>query len=798
MTDHAKLLEILRAGEPSEAAGARAGVPAEEYRRARDAYLRAKLPPAGEELAGPVGAAVEIVRDRWGIPHVFAEGESDALLGLGYCMGRDRLWQLEYLRREALGTLAELLGPGAHDNDLRMRTIDVAAIAEAEAGRLDGATAGRLDAFVAGINRAIEAQRGNWPVELDLLDREPGPWTGRDTLAVLRAFWWQLTGRLENIVAAEAASRHLGDGALLDAFLTPELPDERIVPAGAFRPPAGLPPAPVPPVGIGEATGSNNWVVAGERTTTGAALLASDPHLPFVHPSDLYEAHLSWPGHDAASSTEGVVGAHYVGAPGALFGHNGRIAWGLTNNAASPRDLYVEEVNPANPDEYRRGDRWVRFRTRAVEIRVRGEGVRRHQLRATDLGPVMNATVAPVDEAVSSREGGSGRPLSMRWVGSEHLDDLRALLAVQRAVDWAGFRAALADWSLPIFNWVYADAGGAVGYQCAGRVPLRGRVVRGYRRADEPADRWLGYVPYDALPRVERPRRGFHATANNRVATDDYPYPLYGAWAGGNRALRIRQRIEAVERVSPEESRDLQNDVYLIRAARMTPHLLRILDRHSPLAAHLASWDYEYTLGSTAPTVFEALVHCLAERVVAARFPRRLLGPLHGSGVALAARLLEGEPLAWFEGSTLEAEVRAAAREAHGLLTARLGADWSWGKHHTIAFEHPLAAAYPALGEVANVGPAPVTGTGDSVRNAAGQLSQGFRVVSGAEYRLLVDFAARPAASATNTLGQSGQPGSAHFADQFDDWVRGAYHPLLTDRGEVERQATGRALIKPV
>jgi penicillin amidase len=790
VTDDVRLLEVLRSPEPSAEACARVGWPVEEFRRARDAHLRTRLPPPQEELTGRVGSAVEIVRDRWGIPHVFAGDEREALFGLGYCVGRDRLWQLEYLRHEALGRLAELLGQPGYENDLRMRTLDIEAIAAAEAERLDPATAGRLDAYVAGLNRAIEAQRGGWPIELELLGVEPEPWTRRDTLALLRAFWWQLTGRLENIVAAEAAARHLGEGPLLDALLTPELPDERIVPAEAFRPPAGLPaPPPLPPVGVGEATGSNNWVIAAERTTTGAALLASDPHLPFVHPSDFYEAHLSWPGDGRSSLAEGAVGAHYVGAPGAFFGHNGRIAWGLTNNAASPRDLYLEEVNPENPGLYRRGDRWLPFRTRAVEIRVRGEAARRHELRWTDIGPVMNATLPAIDD--------DGPPLSLRWVGSEHLDDLRALLAVQRAGDWPAFRGALADWPLPIFNWVYADASGAVGYQCAGRVPLRGRVVRGFRRAAEPSDRWVGYVPYDALPRVERPRRGFHTTANNRVAADDYPYPLYGAWAGGNRALRIRQRIEAVERVSPEESRDLQNDVYLMRAGRMLPGLLKLLEGHSRLAEHLAGWDGRYTLESTGPTVFEALVHVLAERVVAARLPRRLVGMLHGNGVALAARLLEAAPIDWFERSSLADEVRAAARQADELLSARLGADWSWGKHHLIAFEHPLAARYPALGEVANLGPAPVVGTGDAVRNAAGQIGQGFRVVSGAEYRLLVDFAARPIASATNTLGQSGQPGSRHFADQLDDWLRGEYHPLLTDRAEIERQASGRVVIRP-
>src|SRR5687767_9356869 len=271
MTDRARLHEVLRSGEPVAEACARAGIAIDEFRRERDAYLRAKLPPRDERLGGDV----EIVRDRWGIPHVFAVDERGALLGLGYCMGRDRLWQLDYMRREALGTLAELLGPAAHDGDLRMRTIGIAEIAAAEAAAVDADTGALLDGFVEGINRAIEAQRADPPVELELLEYAPEPWTRRDTLALLRAFWWQLTGRLENVVAAEAAQRHLGgDDALLQALLTPELPDERIVLGDAFRPPGDLPPpSPLPPVGVGDATGSNNWVVARERTTTGAALL---------------------------------------------------------------------------------------------------------------------------------------------------------------------------------------------------------------------------------------------------------------------------------------------------------------------------------------------------------------------------------------------------------------------------------------------------------------------------------------------------------------------------------------------
>jgi penicillin amidase len=780
------VLDVLRSADPLEAACARAGLSVEDFRRQRDAYLHSKLPPREEQLEAGVSSPVAIVRDRWSIPHVWAASERDALLGLGYCMGRDRLWQLDYLRREALGRLAELLGPEAHASDLRHRTVGIDLIAEREVARLDPETADLLEGFVAGVNLALEAQRAGWPVEFDLLEYEPEPWIARDTLAVLRALWWQLTGRLESVVAAEAAGRHLPDDRLRDALMTPELPDERIVPATEAYPRAGRRGAD----GVAtESTGSNNWAVAAERSTTGRALLASDPHLPFVHPSDFYEAHLAWPGHD-------VVGAHWAGVLGAQFGFNGVVAWGLTNNAASTRDLYVEQ---AEGERYRRGGDWVPFQTREVEIGVRGQAPRRHRVRSTDLGPIVNATVQSVDEA-------GDPPLSMRWVGAEHLDDLRSLLAVGRAADWPAFRAALSDWALPIFNWTYADARGQIGYQCAGRVPLRGRIVRGYRDPADPDDRWRGYVEYDALPRLDHPRRGYHHTANNRVAPDDHAAPLYGAWAGGNRATRIRELVEATERVSPERSREIQHDLFLHRAARMAPPIARALTASGDadlrrLGDLLASWDHRYTLDTPAPTAFEAVAHHLAERVLAARLPGRLSGILHGGAVALAARLLEGEPIDWLPaGTTLETEVVAAAREALAALRDRFGEDptgWSWGRAHTLELAHPLAAGRPAFAEIASVGAAPIPGSSDTVRNAAGAYERGFQVVSGAEYRLLVDFAASPPALGVNISGQSGQPGSPHFADQLDDWAGQGYHPLHMERAAVEQQASGRADIRP-
>src|SRR5581483_2091875 len=247
-----------------------------------------------------------------------------------------------------------------------------------------------------------------------------------------------------------------------------------------------------------------------------------------------------------------------------------------------------------------------------------------------------------------------------------------------------------------------------------------------------------------------------------------------------------------VERVSPAYSRDLQNDVYLIRAARMVPAMVRAL-RDDELAAILDGWDFRYTLDSPAPTLFEAINHRLVETLAAREFPRHLVPLARTIAQAAVARMVEA--------GELDAEVRAAALDAHEWLRRTLGADpagWAWGRCHTMTFVHPLAASFgPAFAEIANVGPRAIPGSADSVRNAAGAFDRGFQVVSGAEYRFLVDFAADVPAVATNTLGQSGQPGSPHFADQLEDWVVGRYHPLVLERDAVEREPTTRVRIEP-
>ncbi len=650
-----------------------------------------------------------------------------------------------------------------------------------------------LRAFVAGINRAIEEAGHNLPVEFNLLGYRPEPWSVADVLVAIRGFWWQLNGRLASIVVGEAAQRHLPDGSLRDAFMTPEFAHEPIVPRGEDYPPAGLVPS-VPggyasllPAGTDiSAIGSNNWAVGGKRTKTGAGVLGSDPHLPFGLPGNWYECRLSGPEDDA-------VGAAWAGMPGIWFGRNRRIAWGITNNNVSLRDVYVEEVNPNDPGQYRDGDCWLPFAERTVEIPVRGREPERLTVRETTRGPIVNHIVSKVDEA-------GDPPLSLRWVGQERLENVKALLAVNRSSTWAEFRAALADWPLPTFNWVFADVDGHVGYQCASRIPIRGRVTRGFRDANNPDDRWLGYIPFDAMPRRDDPAEGFVATANNAAVAKDYPYPFYGAFASGDRALRIRDRITNTESFDAEACRIVQQDTYSAYAERISQALLtRLAGQSDPavglLASQLRDWNFCYDLDATAPVFFDMFTRVWSARIAAERFPAHLAGQVAGQGT-VGADLLEADDLPWFDGDK-SAIILDCVRQAVAEVKERFGTDpagWTWDHIHLAHFKHPLSNSF--VSSRFDVGPRGVSGGASTVRNTGLGTAPLFSSASGAEYQLIADLS-DGGILANQNIGQSGQPGSPHFGDQFTNWIEGRYHRVSLDRASVEAETTATIRIEP-
>jgi penicillin G amidase len=704
---------------------------------------------------------VEILRDRAGVPHIYASSTPDLYFGLGVAMAQDRLWQMDRLRRRALGRQAEILGRAFLASDIAHLTVGIDQIATREVDAMDAKTRVMVTAFVAGINRQIELFGAALPPEFLRLDYTPEPFTVRDVIAIARGIWWSLNGRIDRIVAAEAA--RLLPEKYRGLYLTPEASENRVLQTAA---------------GTDDATGSNNWALHGSRTAGGKPVMCGDPHQPFWVPSTWYEYALHGPEDNAA-------GAGHPGFPGMWWGSNGAIAWSITNNMASTRDLYVEQVDPDNPRRYRDGNTWRDFELRHASIRIRGDAPHDLTIRSTIRGPIVNELVPSLDAA-------GDPPLSLRWIGMEHMDDIRASIAVGRARDWRDFRNALRDWSVAIFNFVYADADGHIGYQMAGRIPIRGRVVPGFRDANAADDQWRGVIPFDDMPHMFDPPSGYVASANQRIVPDDWPHPIYGAYSQGHRGVRLAQALGGRDTMDAPANITLQNDVKNCRAERLAPHILRHLGGDAEAFARLlGGWDYRYSLTSVAPTLFEAFMALWQREVIGQSMPERLLDLTHQQ-TGLAASLLEDDTIGYFSDTTSN-RVKAVARQTLAELGARLGNDeaaWHWGRIHQAHWRHPIGDA------AFDIGPSDVDGGSHTLRNTGGELPP-HAASSGAEYRIVVDFAVPESFLAVQNIGNSGVPGSPHYRDQFDLWLRGEYHVVHLRRDRVEADCEVRMTIEP-
>jgi penicillin G amidase len=779
--DDTTLLTALRGTKPVEEICRSVGASPPEFAAARDEFLRRHAVVTDRSINGAVSGRVEIKRDRAGVPHVFASSTADLFFGLGVAMAEDRLWQMDRLRRRALGQQAEILGPAYVASDIAHLTVGIDRISADDAAVIDGATHRLVSAFVAGINRCIETMGSKLPIEFRLLDYAPAPFTVRDIVAIGRGIWWSLNGRIDRLAAAEAA-QFLPTEELRTLYLTPEAPENLVAPWMGAGKGGGASRA----AGTDDTTGSNNWAVNGRRSGSGFPILCGDPHQPYWVPSSWYEFALHGPEDHSA-------GAGHPGLPGMWWGSNGTAAWCITNNMASTRDLYREEVDPRDPRRYRDGDRWLEFAEQEKTISVRGETARKLVVRSTVRGPLVNALITPVTE-------NGDPPLAMRWVGAEHLDDLRATIAISRAKDWPSFRNALRDWSVAVFNFVYADREGNIGYQMAGRLPIRGRIVYGFRDANNPDDQWRGYIPFDDLPNGFNPARGYVASANQRIVSPDYHYPIYGAYSQGHRGVRLDQELAPQRAMDRAAHIRLQNDVKNCRAERTCPHLLRHLasvrePEAAIVAGALSGWDYNYDLASAAPLVFEAFMAVWQRRVLSEHMPARLLD-LTVQQTGLAVSLLEGEQPDYFAGG-IAAAIGAVAKETVETLRRRLGDDpasWPYERVHVAHWHHPLSS--PALTTAFDIGPAPVDGGSHTLRNTGGELPP-HAASSGAEYRMVVDFASPDSFLAVQNIGNSGVPGSGHYRDQFEPFLRGDYHVVHLSREGVDADCEVTTRIEP-
>jgi penicillin amidase len=765
-------------------------------------YLQEKAGPGPSDVRTNVSSGAVIYRDERGIPHITAESFTDLFFAHGYAQAQDRLWQLDYLRRWAHGRLAEIFGREKLAEDIVAHTIGVPQLAAKmlEAAHPDSRQ--MFEGFAHGINAWMASLPAGLPIEFELLDYEPEPWSAVDSLAILKRWTWYLTGRLPVISTPECVRAAIGDRET--EFYQPDGPLAYIVPPGNYdlepRWP-GLPVAEPEPLAWGpqEPGGSNNWAIAPELAADGYAMVGSDPHVYFAVPSDCYEVHLHGPGID-------VAGTAYAGVPIPRIGRNATLAWGITNNICMLRDLYVERLDPSG-DRYLDGEFWQSIEHRTVDIQIRDESPHTLAIRFAHERPIVDHMVAEaaLPKNLWSPDRGKDTALSLAWVGFELSDEPKAFLDLCRATSIEEGRQALAGIRCATWNYMLADADGSIAYQCTGSIPLRGRTYRGYRDANDPIDAWMGYIPFDGLPRLIDPPRGWVASANNPTAPPDFPYPLSGTWMVEDRAARAERLIEELQPHTPGTFADMQNDVFSSRAQRGIPPLLDVLEatgdsRFREPIQILREWDRRLTIDAAGGSIYFVFLWRWHQHVIRQRFPEELATIVQDAGGGLSASLLHDDPTGWFTSDLLRREtIVTAMRETLDWLIERLGNDpntWAWGRIHRLGAVHH-AARTELQHEFLDIPPLPAPG-GPGTLNSSHYVPAGtFDTKIGAIYRVISTLDPDARTETVSWPGQSGQPGSPHYADQAERHLAGQYFALPFRWDDVEALAESRTRLAP-
>jgi len=749
-------------------------------------------------LDGPV----DVYRDSFGIPHLFATTEHDLYMAQGYVHAQDRFWQMEFWRRIGSGRLSEILGEATLEQDKFIRTVGWHRTAAQEVELLPQDVRAILEAYTAGVNAYLEDNSGELGLEFFILgligaDYDPEPWTPLNTLTWAKVMAWDLGGNRDDELKRAQIAARLGSpaiAALMPGYdpgyplIVPASASLETVPEMAF---AGF------AFGAGPEVGSNNWVVSGDRTVTGAPLLANDPHLSIQMPSIWYEVGLHCEPAGPACALN-VVGASFAGVPGVVIGHNDSIAWGVTNLGPDVQDLFIERVNPDNPDQYEFAGEWRDMELIREEIRVSGqEQPVILTVRKTNHGPIINDVAGGVE---AEWEFG-WQPLAFSWTALQPGRLIESLHLLNHASNWDEFRQALSLWDVPSQNFVYADVEGNIGYQAPGRIPIRAAgdgsmPVPGWTGQYE----WIGVIPFDDLPRAFNPAEGFIATANNAVVGPDYPYFLSRDWDPGYRARRLVELLQADDSVSVLDMQAFQRDSTPLYAQDLQHYFLALQPEDNRLAQALdllRSWDGRAVRDSSGAALFEALRWNLVEVVFEDELGEQLLDRTREELLIAAARMMADPGTAWFDDVRTEGvegrdqALLATLERAVGVLTDLLGRDlgkWRWGDLHSATFENQSlgqSGIWP-IEKLFNRGPVETDGSIGTLNNTAYAIGVNFAVETVPSYRQVIDLQDFGRSVSIHTTGQSGHPFHPHYDDMIDAWRNFQYHPMLWTRSQIE------------
>lgn len=775
-------------------------------------------------------APVEILKDAWGVSHIYAQNERDLFFAQGYNAARDRLFQLEMWRRQATGTLAELMGERMLDHDIGARLMRFRGDLQQEMRHYHPRGDEIIPAFVAGINAYIDEMLDDpaqLPLEFRLMNLQPQHWTPEIVISRHQGLVGNIREEL-NLARAVAATDsdtvkdliwfHPGEPELQfdDAIDTSLLQDDILRLYNAARSSVSFLPQDIDAqfratdtasnellaerlndqlaasqtevLGRNHDIGSNNWVVSGALSESGYPIMANDPHRVVGAPALRYFVHLNAPGWN-------IVGGGEPSLPGISIGHNGFGAWGLTVFQVDSEDLYVYETHPDDPNQYRYQGRWETMRTEQTDIAMRDGDTRTVTLKFTRHGPVVHER--PDAQAAFA--------LRLAWLdigAAPYLAGLR----MSQARSWQEFREGAAYSRLPGENFVWADRDGNIGYQAVGVAPLRGNWEGLLPVPGDGRYEWDGYLPILALPNATNPEQGFWNTSNENLVPDNYPHrnAVGWTWTDPYRSDRVREVLASGQTFNLQDMAQLQNDSLSIPARTLVPLLNGLAHGSNAVERarqQLMDWDYRMDIDSVGAGIYMAWERELRERVSAMFIPEaaqdyigllqikpsidRLLSPDGRFGA---------DPTAG-RNDVLHQALAAAVRD----LQQRFGNDmaaWQYGQqgYKHVLLRHPMSEAInDELRTSLEVGPAPRHGYSYTVSNT----SYGDNQTSGASFRMIVDTEDFDRTLASNTPGQSGDPDSPFYDNLFAEWLDNRYFPLFYSRAKVESVTAERLRLTP-
>jgi penicillin amidase len=805
-------------------------------------------------LDGPV----DVYRDQMSIPHIYASTLHDLFFAQGYVHAQDRFWQMDAWRHIGSGTLSEMFGSGQVETDAFLRTLGWRETAQAEWDGMGPESRAILNAYTDGVNAYLKDHNGTaLSLEYAVLkllspDYKVEPWTPVNSLTWGKAMAWDLRANMSEEIERAVLLKTLtpqqidqlfppypsdhpvivnkiGNGTTSDKLGETNYADQSVIPnlsLDSLEHNVSLLDLALGPAGDG--IGSNSWAVSGSHTATGMPLLANDMHLSIQMPSIWYQNALHCSPQTSACPYE-ITGFTFAGVPGVVAGHNDHIAWGYTNVGPDVMDLFIEKVNPDNPDQYEADGKWVDFETRTETINVVGGKPVTITVRSTRHGPVISDTYGPLKdvntdnakdfEAFKDRAGvflPDQYVIALAWTALKPSSPFEAIWGFNKAHNWDDFRLAARNFHVPAQNLLYADTAGNIGYQMPGDIPIRkkgdGRFpVPGWTGEYD----WTGYVPFNQLPYTFNPSEGYIATANNQVPPAGYPYLITADWDYGFRADRIVDMIKnAPGKIDIPYIQSIQGDMFDANGPVFVPFLLKLdtseFSANETAAYNLVKdWNFQARADSGSAAVFEAFWRHLLQNTFDDDLPKRYW-PDGGARWNEVMRDLVKNPKDpfWDDKNTkdlVETRDEVIAKsfsDAVKELESSYGKDpakWNWGEMHTATFRNQTLgeSGIGLIEDLFNRGPFPVGG-GEAIVDATGwSVIDGYEVNWLPSEREIVDLGDLPNSIATHTTGQSGHAYNKHYDDMVTLWANIQYYPMLWDQQSVEPQSEGHLKLLP-